>query len=166
MSILPQNADFLAAMSDMHRHHAISQITGAFGSLVYIGGFLLVQSGRICGNGISYSVSKLLAAICVLSSLITAFNLASFLIQISFIAISCYGIWYRVSGRHAARHLRPTQLLGPGAPAPQHSDRFRAAGDLSPPVSAKPAPEGPKGLAPAASGVSGRSGPSHASGWP
>ncbi len=95
--------DPFASLHRMQHYHAALQITGTVGCLIYVGGYLLVQTGRICGNGAGYSASKLIAASFVLASLITSFNLASFLIQISFIAISLYGLWYRLSGRISAR---------------------------------------------------------------
>jgi len=95
--------DPFVSFESLYAYHSLLQIIGTIGSLIYVGGFLLVQSGRMDGNSVSYSSSKLIAAICVLASLLTAFNLASFLIQISFIAIALYGIWYRLSGRISAQ---------------------------------------------------------------
>ncbi|TVP72761.1 MAG: hypothetical protein EA339_05750 [Rhodobacteraceae bacterium] len=98
--------DMLDPFATLHRkddYHAILQIIGTIGCLIYVGGYLLVQTGRLCGNGIGYAASKLVAASFVLASLVTSFNLASFLIQVSFIAISLYGLWYRLSRRISAR---------------------------------------------------------------
>ena len=97
------NVSMLAALQP---HHSAVQLLGALGSLIYVGGYLLVQCGHICGNSVTFTASKLLAAVMVLVSLGAAFNLAAFLIQISFILISIYGLWYRVSGRFAARRAR------------------------------------------------------------
>jgi len=65
---------------------------GVIGFLTYITGFQLVQTGHMCGNGIPYALTNVMAASLVLVSLIAAFNLASFLIQVSFIAIGLYGV--------------------------------------------------------------------------
>lgn len=92
-----------AALAAMAPYHSGFQLLGALGSLIYVGGYLLVQCGHICGNSVTFTASKLLAACLVLSSLGTAFNLPAFLIQISFIAISLYGLWFRLSGRFDAR---------------------------------------------------------------
>ena len=76
--------------------HGPLQALGAAGSLIYVAGFLMLQSGRLCGNGLAYPVSKLVAALCVLASLMTAFNLAAVLTQVSFVAIALYGIGFRL----------------------------------------------------------------------
>lgn len=88
---------------DMPTLHTFLQVIGVLGSFTYVSVFFLVQTGRLCGNGVIYPCCQLAAAICVAISLSTAFNLAAFLVQVSFIAISAYGIFYRVSGRIASR---------------------------------------------------------------
>lgn len=70
----------------------VTDAIGVIGSLLYIMSFYLVQTGRTCGNGFFYAGAKVLAAACVLISLVNAFNLASFLIQVSFIAIGVWGM--------------------------------------------------------------------------
>ncbi len=95
-----------AMLAALAPFHFVLQLLGALGSLIYVGGYLLVQCGHICGNSVAFTASKLVAAGMVLLSLGTAFNLAAFLIQVSFIAISIYGLWYRLSGRLAARCAR------------------------------------------------------------
>lgn len=96
----------LAVLVWMETHHIAMQAIGAVGSVIYVGGYLLVQCGHLCGNSVAYPLSKALAALCVMASLATAFNLATLLIQICFLAISIYGLWYRLSGRFAARRTR------------------------------------------------------------
>jgi hypothetical protein len=73
-------------------HPDILQACGVAGSVIYVGGFALVQSGRACGNGAAYSASKIVAALLVLVSLAGAFNLGAFLIQIGFIAFGLVGL--------------------------------------------------------------------------
>lgn len=118
--------DILDPFASLHRkddYHAILQIIGTVGCLIYVGGYLLVQTGRICGNGVGYAASKLFAASFVLASLVTSFNLASFLIQVSFIAISLYGIWYRLRGRISAQlDRRAAASSRPTARSFVHSD--------------------------------------------
>lgn len=105
--------DWLGSVYDAQPLHVSLQITGVIGSVTYVGAFFLVQSGRICGNGVSYPCIQILAAGCVLASLTTAFNLAAFVIQVSFILIALYGIWYRVSGRLSARLDRSGAIKQP-----------------------------------------------------
>ena len=77
----------------------ILQAIGLVGFMLYVGAFSAIQSGRLCGNGILFSTNQVVAASCVLISLLGAFNLASFLIQVSYIGIGIYGIAIR--RRHA-----------------------------------------------------------------
>ena len=65
----------------------VTQVAGIFGFLFYIMGFAGVQLGYIDGNGNTYTLLSLAGASLVLLSLIGAFNLASMLIQISWIII-------------------------------------------------------------------------------
>ncbi|MFD0978899.1 CBU_0592 family membrane protein [Tropicimonas aquimaris] len=74
------------------------QICGVIGSVIYVGGFALVQCEHVCGNGTGYAVSKIIAAMLVLLSLIDAFNLGSFLIQIGFITFGYWGLTRRRPG--------------------------------------------------------------------
>ncbi len=71
------------------------QLGGVIGSAIYVGGFALVQCGYTCGNGAGYSLSKIVAALLVLASLIDAFNLGAFLIQVGFIFFGLVGMLRR-----------------------------------------------------------------------
>ena len=62
--------------------HFSLQVTGVIGSCVYVCRFFLVQSGRICGNGVLYPFMQMFAADCFLASRTTAFNLAAIIVQI------------------------------------------------------------------------------------
>ena len=73
-------------MTDWH------QIIGLTGTALYIGSYFLLQAGKIRGDDIVYSLFNLLAASLVLFSLSYKFNLASTLIQVSWILISLVGI--------------------------------------------------------------------------
>ena len=108
---MPIAADSTVLLATLETHHLVLQAIGAVGSLIYVGSYLLVQCGHICGNSLFDTICKLLAALCVMVSLATAFNLATFLIQISFIVISIFGLWYRMSGRLVARRARQAHIL-------------------------------------------------------
>lgn len=71
------------------------QTGGVIGSAIYVGGFAMVQCGYTCGNGAGYSLSKIVAAVLVLASLIDAFNLGAFLIQVGFIFFGVVGMLRR-----------------------------------------------------------------------
>lgn len=102
----------------------ILQLCGVLGSILYVGGFALVQTGRICGNGPYYSVNQLIAATLVILSLIGAFNLGAFLIQVGFLTFGSFGLarryWLRRRGMFpAGTGLIRTVSNVPTAPASQ-----------------------------------------------
>jgi len=69
---------------------------GLVGYLFYMFGFAALQSGKLDGNGNTYTLISIFAAFCVLVGLSAAFNLASALIQISWIIIGFAGVLRRV----------------------------------------------------------------------
>jgi hypothetical protein len=79
----------------------VLQAIGVFGFLLYVGAFSAIQGGYLCGNGILFPINQVVAATCVLIGLAGAFNLASFLIQVSYIGIGMYGITKRWRREHA-----------------------------------------------------------------
>ncbi|WP_344846767.1 CBU_0592 family membrane protein [Celeribacter arenosi] len=86
------------------------QAIGVFGFMLYVGAFSAIQAGRLCGNSIIFSINQVVAASCVLIGLAGAFNLASFLIQVSYISIGLYGIsvrWRRARRANLSRHSQP-----------------------------------------------------------
>lgn len=89
------------------------QQVGILGFLVYIGAFGGVQFGVMDGNGALYSVCNILAASLVAISLIDAFNLASALIQGSWILISLCGL------------ARRALLRAPRGPKPLSNPTFQ-----------------------------------------
>ena len=81
---------------------------GLLGFAAYLGGFSALQFGLLDGNGKSFAWINVIAASFVLISLYDAFNLASALIQISWIIIGYVGIVRR--GSH------PTPNIGRNVP--------------------------------------------------
>lgn len=81
--------DYLARMGPL-------QVTGVLGFLTYITAFGSVQFGLLDGNSTTYSLANILAASLVAVSLIAEFNLASALIQGSWIVIGFAGLGLRV----------------------------------------------------------------------
>ncbi len=90
--------------------------SGVVGSIIYISGFALVQFGQTWGNGPLYSASKMLAAILVLISLVGAFNLGAFIIQVGFIIFGLVGLgrqfWKKRDGSFSPihSHCEPRKL--------------------------------------------------------
>ena len=85
---------------------------GVVGFVVYVGGFSLLQTGHLSGNGMTYALSNVVAATLVLISLINAFNFASFLIQISFITSGLYGAGRQLFGKRYQANTE-TQMSPP-----------------------------------------------------
>ncbi|AKI01336.1 hypothetical protein IMCC20628_02639 [Hoeflea sp. IMCC20628] len=83
----------------MRAYPDLLSASGVVGSIIYISGFALVQSGRTCGNGPLYSASKVIAAILVLISLVGAFNLGAFIIQVGFITFGLVGLGRQFSSK-------------------------------------------------------------------
>jgi hypothetical protein len=71
---------------------AIFETAGLIGVALYLGGYAALQFGVISGNSNSYTLLNLGGASFVLVSLFSEFNLASALIQISWIVISVTGL--------------------------------------------------------------------------
>ena len=86
-------------MDFLQNYPDVTNAIGVVGFVVYIAGFSLVQAGHICGNGMAYALSNVVAATLVLTSLVNAFNIASFLIQVSFITTGLYGTFRKLYGR-------------------------------------------------------------------
>jgi len=87
----------------------MSQVLGVGGFLFYIGSFSALQLRLIDGNGVLYCLLNIAAATLVLISLLEAFNLASVLINSSWILIGLIGLGVRYK-RHklaVARGVHP-----------------------------------------------------------
>lgn len=75
----------------MIANSTLFDVVGLFGVLFYIGSYGALQLGRINGHSLLYSGLNATAAILVLISLYKDFNLASVLIQITWISVSLAG---------------------------------------------------------------------------
>jgi len=65
---------------------------GFAGTLMVLGAFFLLQAGRLAGTSIVYQLLNLLGAAGVLVSLLGAFNLSVFVLELTWVLISAYGI--------------------------------------------------------------------------
>lgn len=109
----------------------ILQAAGVAGSVIYVGGFALVQSGKTCGNGAAYSASKIIAAVLVLLSLVDAFNLSAFLIQVGFIGFGMFGLIRQVLCHKRTQPAKaPTQPAAYVPHAPETQDVWQVTSDL------------------------------------
>lgn len=80
-------------------------VAGILGFALYLAAFAGLQLGWMQGGRPAYTILNILAAALVLVSLSEAFNLASALIQVSWIVIGCVGL------------LRTLRLVRQEAPA-------------------------------------------------
>lgn len=78
------------------------QICGLAGVAGYIGSFVAVQFQLLRGDSCAFSVLNILSASLVLISLTEHFNLASAIIQISWIVIGVSGLLFRLVRRQRA----------------------------------------------------------------
>ena len=65
---------------------------GMAGTLMILGGFALLQAGKLSGTGLLYQLLNLFGALGVLVSLWGSFNLSVFLLEAAWVAVSLYGI--------------------------------------------------------------------------
>ena len=76
---------------------------GLAGTLMVLVGFFLLQAGRLAGNGIVYQLLNLFGAAGVLGSLFGTFNPAVFVLELTWVAISAYGILRSFRSRSSLR---------------------------------------------------------------
>jgi hypothetical protein len=62
--------------------------------------YALVQAGRMEMRALAYSGLNALGAILITISLMYDFNLSSFLIEMVWFVISCYGVWRALRESH------------------------------------------------------------------
>lgn len=65
---------------------------GIAGTAMVLVGFLLLQAGRIPGTAISYQLINLFGSGGVLVSLLGKFNMSVFVLELTWMLISAYGI--------------------------------------------------------------------------
>lgn len=101
---MPQVLEYLSTQS-------AAQLIGIFGFFVYLASFAAVQVGRLSGNGMTFSAANVVAAICVGISLTVDFNLASALIQGSWIVVGVTGIALRLRMQARAARFRKSETV-------------------------------------------------------
>ena len=65
---------------------------GLLGTVMILGGFALLQAGKLSGTGLFYQLLNLFGAAGVLASLLGTFNLSVFLLEAAWMVVSLYGI--------------------------------------------------------------------------
>lgn len=82
----------------------ITDAIGMLGTLLVVLAFFLLQLERTDPKGLAYNLINLLGAVFLLFSLCFNFNLASFVIELFWIAASLIGMWRYWRRRSAAAH--------------------------------------------------------------
>ena len=72
---------------------------GMLGTLMVLAAFFLLQAGRLSGTGITYQLLNLFGAGGVLVSLLGKFNVSVFLLELTWVLISAYGIVRTIRSR-------------------------------------------------------------------
>ena len=65
---------------------------GIAGTLMVLAAFFALQAGRLAGNSLGYQLLNLFGAGAVLVSLVGTFNPAVFVLELTWVLISAYGI--------------------------------------------------------------------------
>lgn len=65
---------------------------GTLGVTLILVAYFLLQTERLSGQSVGYSVVNLVGSLLITVSLVYDFNLSSFVIEVAWIAISLYGI--------------------------------------------------------------------------
>ena len=77
---------------------------GIAGTAMVLVGFLLLQAGRISGTTILYQLINLFGSGGVLVSLLGKFNMSVFVLELTWMLISVYGIVRSLKARGKPRH--------------------------------------------------------------
>jgi len=70
----------------------LTDIIGIAGVACVIGAYFLLQLEKVRGDSFSYLMLNLVGAILLIISLLVTFNLASFIIELCWLAISLFGL--------------------------------------------------------------------------
>jgi hypothetical protein len=75
----------------LHMHVALSDIVGSVGVVFVLWAYLWLQLDKLSQDALVFSAINFLGSICIIYSLLHTWNFASFVIEISWLAISGYG---------------------------------------------------------------------------
>lgn len=70
----------------------LTDFIGIAGVACVIGAFFLLQLEKVQGGGFTYLMLNLVGAVLLIISLLVTFNLASFIIELCWLAISLFGL--------------------------------------------------------------------------
>jgi membrane-bound ClpP family serine protease len=80
---------------------SLTDLIGILGVIIIIIGYMLLQLERINAKDLSFSVLNTFGALLIIISLLYAWNLASFIMEFTWMMLSFYGIvkYYKVKRR-------------------------------------------------------------------
>ena len=84
----------------------LADIIGMIGTICVCGAYILLQLNKMDAKGLTFNVVNLLGAILLLISLLINFNLASFVIELFWIAASLIGLYNVYKQRRAGNARR------------------------------------------------------------
>lgn len=98
-------------LSNVQLSDQILELIGVAGFVFYMLSYGLLQLGKISGQSYVYTLLNMLAAALVLISLLHQFNLASALIQISWIGISIVGLFRLWNTRRSRNVIKRKRII-------------------------------------------------------
>jgi len=81
----------------------IADIIGMLGTGLVVSAFLALQLEKLDAKGLTYNLANLIGAIMLLISLLVHFNLASFIIELFWIAASLVGLVKYIQKRRTSK---------------------------------------------------------------
>lgn len=82
---------------------ALSDIIGLLGVTCVLAAYFLLQIEKVKGDSLSYLLFNLIGACLLIVSLMVTFNLASFVIELCWLAISIFGL-IKLAWKRTRRH--------------------------------------------------------------
>ena len=70
-----------------------ANIIGMIGTVAVVGAYILLQTDKMDAKGLAFNLTNLFGASFLLFSLLVNFNLASFIIELFWIAASLFGLF-------------------------------------------------------------------------
>lgn len=80
----------------------LANVIGLLGTASVVGAYCMMQMDRLDTRGLAFNLINLVGAICLFLSLLVHFNLASFVIEVFWIAASLWGLRQYYRRRNAA----------------------------------------------------------------
>ena len=81
----------------------LSDLAGFIGVLLIIVAYLLLQLEKLPSSSPKYSLLNAAGALLIMVSLIFAFNLSAFIVEVFWFLISLVGLWRALSSRKQSR---------------------------------------------------------------